>query len=336
MLSTEKLCSLNAVSGKENEVSDYLKKYLKDFTDNLYVDDMGNVIADINNDSNVNIMLEAHMDQIGLVVREIDKNGFIKFACSGGIDSSILPTAEVTVHGKKNIYGVIGAKPPHLQTKEDSENKNDSKSMYIDCGFSFEELKDIVKIGDTISLVSDYKYLKNNYVSSGSLDNRIGVYVISECMKRLKDKNIPYNITALYSVQEEVGCRGAITGTERIKPDIAIIVDVTFGISPYNDDEHGFETDKGITVAVGPNLNRQLSEKFISNCNSRNIFTEKEVCGGNTGTDAWPIQIMNEGVQCILVSVPIKYMHTTVETASTNDIDDAVDAICSAIEGGIF
>ena len=330
------MCSLNSVSGNEFKMSSYIEEYTKIFCDEVKTDSIGNVIAMINNNSNITVALEAHIDNIGLVVKEIDEKGFIKFVCSGGIDSSVLPTAEVIVHGKKDLFGIIGAKPPHLQTKDDNDNKKNVDEMYIDCGYDFENISKFVSVGDTITLLSKYNVLKDGFLTSGSLDNRIGCYIVSKCLKRLKTKKLSYNICGIYSVQEEVGCRGAKKAVSLAKPDIAIIVDVTFGISPYTDDEHGFEVGKGITVAVGPNLDRKLTNEFIKVCENNNIPYKKEVCSDHTGTDAWPIQISCEGVRCVLVSVPVKYMHTTVEMANKKDIQDAIEAICSALEGGVF
>lgn len=330
------MCSLYSVSGNEYKMTEYLKDYTQTFCDDISSDNMGNVVAKINNNSALNIALEAHIDNIGLVVKEIDEKGFISFACSGGIDSSILPTAEVMVHGKKDLFGVIGAKPPHLQTKDDEGKKNDADKMYIDCGYNLEKISKYVSVGDTISLISNYNDMKDGFFSSGSLDNRIGCYIICECLKRLKTKNSAYNVSGVFSVQEEVGCRGAKKAISIAKPDISIIIDVTFGISPYTDEEHGFKVGDGITVAVGPNLDRKLTNKFIEVCETNKIPYKKEVCSDHTGTDAWPIQVSCEGVRCILISVPIKYMHTTVEIANKKDIENAIDAICMYLEGGIL
>lgn len=329
------MCSINSVSGNESDMTEFIKRYTETFCHNVVVDSIGNVIAKLNNNGTVNIVLEAHIDNIGLVVKEIDDKGFIHFVCAGGIDSSILPTAEVTVHGKKDLFGIIGAKPPHLQTKDD-ENKISVENMYIDCGLDQKNIKKYITVGDTISLNHKYNDLFGDYFTSGCLDNRIGCFIVLECLKRLKTKKSAYNIYGLFSVQEEVGCRGAKKGVEAIKPDIAIVVDVTFGISPYTDDEHGFETGKGITVAVGPNLDRKLTDKFIKICNQNDIPYTKEVCSDHTGTNAWPIQVAAEGVRCILISVPVKYMHTTVEIANKKDIENAINAICNALEGGLF
>ncbi len=336
MENLKQMCSICSVSGNEAKMTEFIREYISEFCDDVSADTSGNVIAKINNNADINVVLEAHLDNIGLVVKEIDDNGFIKFICSGGIDISILPTAEVTVHGKKDLYGIIGAKPPHLQTTDDTNKKSSVEDMYIDCGYDYKNISKYVSVGDTISLISDYNDLKGEFLTSGALDNRIGCYIISECLKRLKCKNLNYNIYGLFSTCEEVGCRGVKRAIENTNPDIAIVVDVTFGISPYTTDEEGFDVGGGITVAVGPNLDRNMSKKFIDICDKNNIPYKKEVCADNTGTDAWPIQVSYNGVRCILVSVPIKYMHTTVEIANKKDIKNAINSICLAMEGGIF
>lgn len=336
MNTLREMCSVNSVSGNEFKMTEYIKNFAENFCDEVITDSMGNVVAKINNNSELNITLEAHIDNIGLVVKEIDNKGFIKFAYVGGVNSSVLPTAEVTVHGKKDLFGIIGAKPPHLQTKDDDEKKNSVDDMYIDCGYSYEEMIKYVSVGDTVSFLSKYNDLNNGFLTSGSLDNRIGCYVISECLKRLKTKKIGYNISGLYSVQEEVGCRGAKKSIYTAKPDIAIVVDVTYGLTPHSDEESSYEVGGGITVAVGPNLDRKLTNKFIKMCDENKIPYRKEVCSDHTGTDAWNIQTSCEGVRCILVSVPIRYMHSTVETANKADIENAINAICLALEGGIL
>lgn len=330
------MCSLHSVSGNERIMTEYIKNYASHFCDDVVSDAMGNVVAKIDNNAELNIVLEAHIDNIGLVVKEIDNKGFVRFVCSGGIDPSILPTAEVVIHGKKDLFGVIGAKPPHLQNNDDVKEKKTIENMYIDCGFDYETVSNYISVGDTISLLSKHNDLKNDFFTSGSLDNRIGCFIVSECLKRLKTKKLPYNLLGLYSVQEEVGCRGAKKGIEMAKADIAIVIDVTFGLSPYTDDEHGFEVGGGITVAVGPNLDKKLTNLFIRVCEANNIPYKKEVCSDHTGTDAWPIQIACEGIRCVLVSIPVKYMHTTVETANKSDVENAINAICLALEGGIL
>ena len=184
------LCEKTAVSGHEFELSRFVENKFSKFCDETEIDALGNVIGVINKGKTFKIMIEAHLDEIGLMVKNIDDKGFIKFVEIGGIDSSTLPGAEVTIHGKKDILGVIGAKPPHLQTKEGSEKPYKIEDLFIDTGYSYDEIIKFISIGDVISFISKPIALKNGYFCSKSIDNRMGVYVVGECLKRLKNKNI--------------------------------------------------------------------------------------------------------------------------------------------------
>lgn len=329
----KQLCEVDAVSGDESPLCDLIERYVGTFSSNVRRDKMGNLTAEVGKGDKVKIVLEAHIDQIGLVVKKIDENGFVHFIKSGGINSSVLPTAEVVIHGKKDVFGIIGAKPPHLQTKTESLSQDD---MYIDCGYDYNEIIKYVSVGDTVSFVSKFSTLQNDNISSKSLDNRVGVYVALKVLEILAKEDLPYKIAGLFSVQEEVGCRGAASAIENISPECAVVLDVTFGVSPYTSEENGFKVGSGITVAVGPNLNSRKTESFIDFCRKENVDFDIEVCADNTGTDAWPIQVAANGIKCVLISVPIKYMHTTVETANIGDIKSAVCAITKAFEGGVF
>lgn len=331
MNSLEKLCSIGAVSGKEDKMAEYLFEIADEIGCDCEKDQHGNILMSIGNNADVTVLLDAHMDQIGLVVKEIDENGFIKFITAGGVDESILPTAEVVVHGKKDLYGLIGTRPLSMTSKSFK-----IEDLFIDCGLSADKVNEFIRIGDTVSFVADFTHLKNGYISSKSLDNRIGVEVVIQCLKRLKNKKLPLNIIGLFSAGEENGCVPAGLAAEKIKPDYAVVVDVTFGMTPTTDEENSYKTGAGITVAIGPSLDKGLSDRFIELCKNNNIPFSKEICNRNPGTNSWSIQVSGDGVKCLLVSVPIKYMHSTVETVNTKDIQTAVDSICLALEGGVF
>ena len=329
------LCRQVAVSGNEHNLAEYLRNSFASFCDETIIDNIGNLIVTLNKNAGKRIMIEAHMDEIGLIVKRIDEKGFIKFAPIGGIDSAILPSMEVIVHGKKPVFGVIGAKPPHLMTKDEADKKYSLESLYIDTGYSFEELSAIVEIGDIITFNSEPKKLLNNRFSSKSIDNRMGICVVYECLKRLKEENIDVEITGLCAVQEEVGCRGAKVGGYNVSPDLAIVIDVTHGISPYINEEMGFPLDSGVAIGIGPNLSPEYTEKMINICKKYDLKYTLEVCNGNSGTDAWALQVSRSGIPCVLLSVPLRYMHTSVETASENDINVVIEAICAFVKEGV-
>jgi endoglucanase len=278
------------------------------------------------------VMIEAHLDEIGLMVKNIDEAGFVKFVPVGGIDPAILPATGVWIHGKKTIFGVIGAKPPHLQTEEDTKNKYTWDDLYIDAGYSYAEISEIVTIGDVISFPFKPKTLLNGCVSVKSVDNRAGVLIVLEVLKRLKNRNIGAEIVGLCAVMEEVGCRGATVGAYSAEPDFAVVVDVTHGRSPYVDEQDGFLLESGAAIGVGPNLHRGLTKRLMACADARNIPYTVEVCPGDSGTDAGPIQISRQGVPCVLASIPLRYMHTGVETVSVGDIEKTIDLICAFVE----
>ncbi len=328
------LCKKEGISGFEFEIGKYVRTLFAQHCIETEIDALGNVIGILNKGKKPKIMLEAHLDEIGLMVKNIDENGFISFVEIGGVDAAILPSLEVYVHGKEQIFGVIGAKPPHLQEKDESEKTYKIENLFIDTGYNLEEIKKLVNIGDAITFSAKSTQLMGGKIATKSIDNRMGVYVLVECLKRLKNQNIDAEVVALASVQEEVGCRGAKVGAYKIEPDCAIIIDVTHGVSPYTTSTEGFELGSGVAIAVGPNLHPELTQKMIDVAENNKIPYTIEVCAGHSGTDAWQIQISKKGIPCILVSTPLRYMHTSVETVQMSDIDAVINIICKLIEGG--
>ena len=329
------LCQTSAVSGNESMLAEKLERIFKPYGVKTTIDHMGNLLGVLDNGADATILLEAHMDEIGLLVQRIDENGFLKFAAVGGVDPAILPSQEVVVHGRRPLAGVIGSKPPHLQSKDDTRQVPEIRDLYIDCGYTADEMKQLVSEGDYISFPPGLHVLCGGRLASKAIDNRMGIYVVAECLKRLHGKKLPYNLAVAATVQEEVGCRGAVTAAFQLQPDIAFVIDVTHGISPYMK-EDAFEVGAGITIAVGPNLDRKYSNRCMDFCRTHQIPFSREVRAGNSGTDSWPIQVSREGVRCVLISVPLKYMHTPVETVCLQDIQYAADLICGVLEGGEF
>lgn len=258
------------------------------------------------------------MDEIGLMVSEIDKKGFIKFVNIGGVDERTLPSCEVTIHGTKDIKGVIGAKPPHLQ--ESGEDKNSIKvtDMSIDTGLDAEKVKRIVSVGDSITLADSVGKLLNNIYSAKTLDDRAGVCCLLQVFKNIQE--LDSDLYAAISVQEEVGLRGALASAFSIQPDFAVAIDVCHAVTPDNS-KNAFELGSGAVITVGPNIHPKISGKLFEIADKFNIKTETDVDSGNTGTDAWAIQTAGFGVPVGLLSIPLKYMHTSVETISLSDIE---------------
>lgn len=318
----EKLTSMRGISGFEYRIADEVKELFSPYADDVYTDTLGNVIA-VKKSSEKNaksIMIEAHMDEIGLMVREIDDRGFIGFVTIGGIDRRILPGAEVIIHGIRDIKGVIGAKPPHLQESGEADKAAKLEDMAIDTGLPADVVKELVSVGDAITLTGDAKSLLGDIMASKTMDDRAGVAVLVDVLKRLNGDKLPVNVYLVAAVCEEIGGRGAMTAGFELQSDAAIAIDVTHGTTPDNS-KNAFELGSGAAIAIGPNIHPALGRKLIDIAKEKDIKHSVEVEGGDTGTDAWLLQVAGKGIPTALISIPLRYMHTTVEALSVKDVE---------------
>lgn len=317
------LCEESGVSGHEYAVSNLIIEAFKDFTNEIERDKLGNVIAvkkGENNLNNIKIMLAAHMDEIGLMVTDIDDKGFIKFTTIGGIDPRTLLAQEVIVHGKEDLFGVIGAKPPHLQDESEREKAVKVEDLTIDVGYSKEQLKGLVEIGNVVTIRRNLLELRENWVSGKALDDRAGVVTMYECAKELRYLKHEADVYFASTVQEEVGVRGATTSTYKINPDIGIAIDVGFGATPEIPKEYTLDMGKGPGITIGGNIHPRLREKLVEIAKEYNVPYQFEIDPGPTGTDARAMQITRCGIPTLLISLPLRYMHTSIETININDI----------------
>lgn len=329
---------LSGVSGYEQNSARFAEEMFLKYTDNVKINALGSITALRKNDFNIQnpkkIMIEAHIDEIGLMVSDIDENGFLKFVPIGGIDARILPALEVVVHGKSDIYGIIGSKPPHILDDDEKNTAFGMDKLYIDTGYDADELKTIVSIGDTVTFYNEFTELNGDYVSTKAQDDRTSCAVLIVVLDMLKNTKIPYDIYFTMNVQEEVGLRGAKTTAYDINPDYAIAIDVCHGSTP---DAHSLGTVKcssGVVVTKGPNIHKGFLKNLLNALNNKNISYNIEAVGGDTGTDAWAIQTAKEGIPTILLSLPLKYMHTPVETLSVADVKTLIEAIFALITSG--
>ncbi len=282
------------------------------------------------------ILLEAHLDRIGLMVSEILDGGFVRFKALGGVDERILPASEVYIMGREVCLGVIGAVPPHLLGKDDKENKNPKISdMVIDTGLDKEDLIKKISVGDPILLDSKFVELLDGKVSSAALDNRAGMASLFKCLELIKNADIKVNVMIAFSVGEELGLQGARTLIDDIVPDLAVVVDVTHGKTHDSESLDTFELGSGVAICRGPNVDYEITNLVIELAKDNNINYEIEVAPGNTGTNAWAIQTLKKGIPCVLLSIPLRYMHTTVETIAVRDIDAAGKLLSEIVLGGI-
>lgn len=329
----QRLSDMRGISGFEYRITDDIVDILRLYTDEVRVDALGSVIAvrRCGKENAKKIMIEAHYDEIGLIVTSIDERGFLTFAPVGGVDPRILPASEVIVHGKRDIQGIIGAKPPHLQGPDEAKKSVKMRDMAIDVGMDYEEVIQIVSVGDSVTFPQSVGELGNCQFTGKSLDDRASLAALIEVMKRLQKVNLEADVYVCASVQEEVGLRGATTAAYGIEPDLAVAVDVCHGITPDNSD-NAFEVGSGCIISVGPNIHPKLQERLSETAAKYHIKTEIDVDGGDTGTDAWAIQVTRSGIPTALLSIPLKYMHTSVETLSLEDVEAVADLLTFFIQ----
>ena len=331
----KELTQIDGVSGSENQIANWLKAFLEKHGCQAQINKTGSVTAywrepDANKKT---VLLEAHMDKIGLAVSEIAEGGFVKFKALGGVDERTLPASEVYIQGKERIFGVIGALPPHLKTKDSEDNKIKIENMMLDTGYTAEKLKNIISVGDPIVLKSQFCSLLNGRVSSAALDNRAGICAILQALEMLEENSMKYNVKLAFTVGEELGLLGART-IDCSDVDLAIVVDVTHGGTPDAKTEGTFPLGSGVAICRGPNLDYNVTNKMVKIAEEQNIPHTIEVAAGNTGTNAWVIQTLEQGIRCALFSIPLRYMHTVVETVDITDIKATAELIAKCIEGG--
>ena len=321
----KQLSDLRGISGFEYRLNNEIKKMLEPYADEVRTDALGNVIAikRCGKENAPSVMVEAHCDEIGLMVTSVTKEGFITFANVGGVDPRILPSLEVTVHGRRDIFGVVGIKPAHLL--EDGKSVK-IRDMAIDTGLSADEVKELVSVGDSITIAQSVGKIGSRQWSGKTLDDRASLAAVIQLMKNLKNAQLFADVYAVAAVQEEVGCRGGKVAAYGINPTMAIAIDVTHGITPDNSDG-AFELGSGAVVAVGPNIHPMLSKRQFETAKKHKIKTETEVEGGDTGTDAWEMQVAADGIPTALLSIPLKYMHTSVETLAVSDVEAVTELL---------
>ena len=315
------LCSLPGPSGFEEDVRRYAADYLKPFADEVKTDVMGNLMAwkRCGRESAGTILLDAHMDEIGLIVTGAE-NGFLRFETVGGVDQRMLPAREVRILTEPRLFGVIDVMPPHVLKAEDMDKSIEVKDLAIDAGLTQEEAERLVPPGTPAVYEAGCRPLGKNKLCGKALDDRACAAILIKAFEELCGKQLSADICLLLSTQEEVGGRGAVTGAWNADPDLAIVVDVTHARTP--DSKHvPLTLGGGAAIGIGPNMNRAQTRRLFDLAKERDIKVQTEVCPGRSGTNAEEIQFSRMGVATVLISLPLRYMHTPVETADLSDME---------------
>ncbi|MEW6522328.1 MAG: M42 family metallopeptidase [Bacillota bacterium] len=314
------------VSGFEQELEPLLREAFEPLVDEVRTDVLGSFIARKDGSGpppRPSVMLAAHLDEIGMMVTKIDEQGFLRLTRVGGMDKRILPGMEVMVHGRRPLAGIIGTKPPHLLEPGESAKALKIEDLFVDVGLDRERAQEAIAIGDLVTFHRPYIELANGLVSGKSLDDRCGVVAMYICLEWLKRLQVQADVYAVATAQEEIGGKGAIVSTYDIVPDVGIAIDVGHGDSPGVPEDHTSPLDKGPALAIGPNIHPKIHELLQKAAKDAGVPVSTEVVPGNSGTDAWNMQVSRSGVPTGLVSIPLRYMHTSVETLSFSDLERA-------------
>jgi endoglucanase len=334
----EKLSNACGIAGREEEVRSLMNKLLKPHVDEVKEDKLGNVIGIKRGKKNApKVMLAAHMDEIGLLVKTISKEGFIQFAKIGGIDDRILLAQNVIVYTEKGpLHGIIGSKPPHIQKEEERKRVLTYDELFIDVGAeNQEEAKKMgVRIGDPIGFDVKFSKIGKDVVIGKAFDDRVGCAAMIEAMKHLK--NTECTIYAVGTVQEEVGLRGATTAAFGICPDIGIALDVTVaGDMPgVKEAEAPIKMRKGpsLTVADFGLITHPKVLRLLVDAAEENKIPYQLETGLPGSTDAARISLTREGVPCGVISIPTRYIHSPSSLLSLKDVENAVKLTVAAIQ----
>ncbi len=328
------LTEIQACSGNESKIREYIRELVEPYCDNIETDILGNLFCYINGQKKIEepklkVLMDAHMDEIGFMVRYIDKNGFIRFSQVGGQNPRILPGQKVTIHSTsgEEIIGILGERPIHLLTPEERKKTSKLEDLFIDCGMSSaDEVRKYISVGDYIILKQEcIAFRGNKRICSKAFDDRAGCFVLVKLImelskeKEMLDKDLVFEFAA----QEEIGVRGATVGAYKISPDIAVVVEVSHAIDfpgVNKDKYHDCSLGSGTVIRIGPNLYPKLTKLLIDTAKEESIPYSLIAEPRATPTNARAIQITKAGIPCALVSTPVRYMHTNIETIEYQDL----------------
>ncbi len=331
----KRICEVAGAPGHEQRVREMVIKEVKPLVDKISVDNMGNVTAFKKGKKDKKIMIAAHMDEIGFIVSHIDEGGFLRFLPLGGFDPKTLTAQRVIVHGKKDLIGVMGSKPIHVMTAEERNKIVPLTDYFIDLGMPKKEVEKYIKVGDTVTRERGLIEM-GNCINCKSLDNRLSVFILIEMLRELKSS--PYDVYGVFTVQEEVGIRGASASALQIQPDFGFGLDVTLAVDTPGTKEHEKITYLGKGTAI-----KVMDSSTI--CDYRMVNYMRDTAKKNKipyqmellpagGTDTAGLQRMTPGGSISgCISIPTRHIHQVIEMADKTDIRDSITLLRKCVEG---
>jgi len=317
------LCESQGPSGFERPVAEIAAEAIKPFVDKVEIDTLGNLIATKKSKKKNarKMLIAAHLDEIGLMVTG-HEDGFLCFTQIGGVDTRMLPGRDLIIMTKTPMLGIVCAMPPHVLKEEDMEKAIPMEDLRIDVGLSQKEAEKKIPIGTPITFRTEGFNLGDDLYVSKTLDDRACFVSLIKAASLLKGKTLPWDVVFVGSTGEEIGAAGAAVANFEEAPLACMAIDVTHGTTPdMQDDAQGFKLGDGPSLSIGPNISRIVGEQMQKIAKENGIPYHIEVQPGRTGTDAWAMQIVNEGIATGLIGLPLRYMHTPVETVSIKDIE---------------
>lgn len=333
----KEICEEPGAPGFENPIRQVVIREIENYVDEWKVDNMGNVIAikkGTKNPEGKSVMVAAHMDEIGFLVSHIDDSGFVRFQTLGGFDPKTLTAQRVLIHGKKQIVGVMGSKPIHVMKAEERNKVSKIEDYFIDCGMSKNELMESIKIGDPVTRERELIEM-GECVNCKSIDNRVAVYILIETLKRLKKP--AFDVYAVFTVQEEVGIRGANVAAHSINPDFGIALDTTiaYDLPGAQDHEKVTSLGKGTAIKIMDAMticDSRMVRYLKSKAEAHNIPWQPEILAAG-GTDTSGVQRMGKnGSIAGAISIPTRHLHQVIEMAHKSDIKNSILLLKAALE----
>ena len=324
----ERLCTCTAPSGFEGPAAAVAAELLRPLVDEVSIDRMGNVIG-VRRSRTPNapkLLLDAHLDEIGLIVTGVE-DGFLRFRSIGGVDPRMLPGRELVVLTDPPLRGLVACPAGGDEGKSVPLNE-----LYVDVGLSQEEAEKAVPVGTHMVYRAGCFPLGEDQMCGKSMDDRACFVTLLRAAELLRDKELDVELHIMGSTREEVSGAGAVVGTWAVAPDFCVAVDVTHGKTPDGPADKTFELGGGPTIGVGPNMTRWMTERMIAKAKEHGIPYQMEIMSGHTGTNGWEMQISREGVATSVLSLPLKYMHTPVETLSLADMEGVAQLLAAFVE----
>ena len=324
-------CKVPGAPGFEQRIRSFIIEQLDGLADEVYIDPMGSVIAVKKGKSEERVMIAAHMDEIGFIATHVDDDGFVRFHTLGGFDPKTLTAQRVIIHGKEDVIGVMGCKPIHIMTPEERGKALKTSDYFIDTGLPADKVKKLVYTGAPITRERELIEM-GDMVNAKSLDNRVSVFILLETLRALKNKKVPYDIYACFTVQEEIGLRGATAAASGIDPDFAINLDVTLaydmpGAAPH---EKVTEMGKGTAIKIldGMTVCDYRMVEFMKKTATKNKVPFQMELLPAGGTDTAGMQRhANGGSIAGGISIPCRYLHQVIEMTHKKDIKASIDLL---------